>query len=641
MPVFPVIVQSRWRLIAGLTGSLFAGGVLLSVMSLSSCNGKVTSLPRSVDFRGGPAPAVAPLTAQEVTTIINRALVSIESVPGAASDPDPVTTEVHIAVTSRTGDILGAYSTTGTFPTEASDIAVSLARTTSFFSNSQAPLSSRTVETLSTFHFPPSFTDEILESQVPVSPLSGPFPVSVISPTRRAAGVAGTPQGPLWQINATNRGALIESPLTTPPTQFNTGLAVAGPPGEPDPDPDPANIFFRRSRNTDNTFPSPGITLLPGAVPLFKANGNGVPRLVGGIGVYVMNTGGPNSGLPNVAAGEYAAIQGASGSGDVLDEDFFFDAIPLNGAITIVGILLPYVEQTSIPAGFQPRTVNLGGYVTLPTAGRADPFGYLIGPRVGQDGVGGALLTQLDVEQIISQVVDSANISRAQVRLPLGSSAKVIATIVDTRGLILAHYRMEDTLCDAIDVVPAKARSTVYYCLPSSNPASAFANGDTWPGFPTSDPRGIALTTRTLGFVSQPFYPPGIGGTANPNQAFDPNNPSLFVNPGNTLPGPLYNLAIQNQLPAQFQRWGNSPADPGYQNGLTFFPGSVPLYKADINGVPQLVGALGVSGDGVEQNDLIAFEGGQGFEPPPELRIDNFEFDGVRLPYLKFPETPR
>ena len=59
------------------------------------------------------------------------------------------------------------------------------------------------------------------------------------------------------------------------------------------------------------------------------------------------------------------------------------------------------------------------------------------------------------------------------------------------------------------------------------------------------------------------------------------------------------------------------------------------LYK---NG--QLVGALGVSGDGVEQNDLIAFEGGAGFEPPPELRIDNFEFDGVKLPYLKFPETP-
>jgi uncharacterized protein GlcG (DUF336 family) len=212
-------------------------------------------------------------------------------------------------------------------------------------------------------------------------------------------------------------------------------------------------------------------------------------------------------------------------------------------------------------------------------------------------------------------VIASADRTRAQVRLPLGSAAKVIATVVDTRGLILAHFRMEDTLCDAVDVVPAKARSVVYYCQPSSAPTSAFANGDTWPGFPTGDARGIALTTRTLGFLSQPFYPPGIDGTS---------------------PGPLFALAEQNRQPAQVDRWGSAPPDPGYQNGLTFFPGSVPLYK---NG--QLVGALGVSGDGVEQNDLIAFDGGRGFEPPPELRIENFEFNGVRLPYLKFPQTPR
>ena len=53
-----------------------------------------------------------------------------------------------------------------------------------------------------------------------------------------------------------------------------------------------------------------------------------------------------------------------------------------------------------------------------------------------------------------------------------------------------------------------------------------------------------------------------------------------------------------------------------------------------------LVGALGVSGDGVEQNDFIAAGGGVGFEPPPELRIDNFSFNGVELPYLKFPPNP-
>jgi hypothetical protein len=81
--------------------------------------------------------------------------------------------------------------------------------------------------------------------------------------------------------------------------------------------------------------------------------------------------------------------------------------------------------------------------------------------------------------------------------------------------------------------------------------------------------------------------------------------------------------------------------NPGFinQNGITWFPGSVPLYK---NG--QLVGGLGVSGDGVEQNDLVAAAGAQGFEPPGELRVDNSSIrtgDGaaVRLPYLKYPRN--
>jgi uncharacterized protein GlcG (DUF336 family) len=366
-------------------------------------------------------------------------------------------------------------------------------------------------------------------------------------------------------------------------------------------------------------------------VPLYKPNSIGVLRHVGGVGVYIRNG---VAGDPLVDAAEFCAIEGASGR-ELGGQSFFFDAIPLEGAITIVGILLPYVRQTTRPQPFAlgppPGPVGVDpGWLVFPGQGQVDPFGYLIGPRAGVDGFGGEVLTQPEVEQIIDQVIASANRTRAQVRLPLGSGAKVIATVVDTRGLILAHFRMEDTLCDAVDVVPAKARSVVYYCRPggpfsapvtrtlTNGQALDFPNGDAWPGFPqdpTGQNRGIALTTRTLGFLSQPFYPPGIDGTA---------------------PGPLFDLARLNQEPEQFVRWGNEPPDPGYQNGLTFFPGTVPLYK---NG--QLVGALGVSGDGVEQNDLIAFDGGAGFEPPPELRIDNFTFAGVRLPYLKFPETPR
>ena len=71
------------------------------------------------------------------------------------------------------------------------------------------------------------------------------------------------------------------------------------------------------------------------------------------------------------------------------------------------------------------------------------------------------------------------------------------------------------------------------------------------------------------------------------------------------------------------------------QSGIVFFPGSVPLYK---NG--QLVGGIGVSGDGVEQDDLVSAAGATGFAPPLEIRADNIVIGDARLPFLKFPRNP-
>jgi hypothetical protein len=61
----------------------------------------------------------------------------------------------------------------------------------------------------------------------------------------------------------------------------------------------------------------------------------------------------------------------------------------------------------------------------------------------------------------------------------------------------------------------------------------------------------------------------------------------------------------------------------------------VPLYKSGV-----LVGAIGVSGDGVDQDDLIAAAGANGFSPPLAIRSDQFFVRGVRLPFLKFPRSP-
>lgn len=67
---------------------------------------------------------------------------------------------------------------------------------------------------------------------------------------------------------------------------------------------------------------------------------------------------------------------------------------------------------------------------------------------------------------------------------------------------------------------------------------------------------------------------------------------------------------------------GNSN-DPGTgddtveERGLIEFPGGLPLYK---NGL--LVGGIGVSGDGVDQDEDVAEAGAVGYEPPAVIRVD-------------------
>jgi uncharacterized protein GlcG (DUF336 family) len=78
---------------------------------------------------------------------------------------------------------------------------------------------------------------------------------------------------------------------------------------------------------------------------------------------------------------------------------------------------------------------------------------------------------------------------------------------------------------------------------------------------------------------------------------------------------------------------GNALAN---QNGIVFFPGSTPLYKSRI-----LVGGFGISGDGVDQDDVVTASGDTGFEPPQNLRADMVFYRGVRLPFQKFNRNPQ
>jgi hypothetical protein len=79
-------------------------------------------------------------------------------------------------------------------------------------------------------------------------------------------------------------------------------------------------------------------------------------------------------------------------------------------------------------------------------------------------------------------------------------------------------------------------------------------------------------------------------------------------------------------------------------NGLQIFPGGVPIYRGDT-----LVGGIGVSGDGVDQDDMIAFLGtsnasdrldGAIGNAPMAQRADALTPQGVRLKYVQCPQAP-
>jgi hypothetical protein len=126
-------------------------------------------------------------------------------------------------------------------------------------------------------------------------------------------------------------------------------------------------------------------------------------------------------------------------------------------------------------------------------------------------------------------------------------------------------------------------------------------------------PMATAVTNRTISFGAQPFFPPGIDGSAA---------------------GPFFNLFLQDLANPCTQ--GMQAGAPNFnKSGIVFFPGSAGLYR---NGA--LVGGLGISGDGVDQDDYVTNGGTKGFEAPTSIRADQISINGVRLPYFKFPRNP-
>lgn len=474
-----------------------------------------------------PRPDPVVLTSDDVSAVVQATAAAVNS------------DAMVIAVTDRQGDILAIYSkpsAPATSPAnfgiqaDTKEVAVALARTTSFFSNDQAPLSSRTVRFISGIHFPP--------------------------------GINYTSNAPLYGIENTNRGCPFNADYVKgqdfPPARSIDGLQ-------------PGLGILTGKANLNDSDPN---AVNPGGVPLFK---QGV--LVGGVGV---------AGVAAEVA-EFAAFTGSYGAN--------LGAHPAAPGVVIVGgIALPFVNQTTMPAGYGPGTAD-GKYVFGPlTSPKPAPEGDLVAPRAGP--LGG--LTQEEVQGIVDATVAQANLTRAVIRLPIGSRARFVIAVADLDGTLIALHRMPDATIFSIDVAVAKSRNVIFFSGPNRLPSDL-------PGVPM----GTAVTNRTIGFGGQPIYPPGIDGTA---------------------PGPFFPLYLFDTLHPCTQ--GSQASNPN-QNGIVFFPGSLPLYK---NGV--LVGGLGVSGDGVDQDDFATSAGGNNFPAPANIRADQIFDQDVRLPYIKFPQNP-
>jgi uncharacterized protein GlcG (DUF336 family) len=404
--------------------------------------------------------------------------------------------------------------------------------------------------------------------------------VRFISGIHFPPGVSFTANADLYGIENTNRGC--ENLELASLHKFVTGIGTSLDGLHPG-----LGIITGKA-NTDDSDP---VAVNPGGVPLFKAG-----HMVGGVGVVSL------AGRMDIA--EYAAFAAATGAG-FLDPS----ALPAPGVVLIAGIELPFVNQTSRPGGVSGAPVPAASTISA-RDGIPPPQKYLLGPLPG------SRLSRDEVNSIVMNAVNTANLTRAVIRLPQGSRTRMSIAVADLDGTLLAVYRMRDGTIFSLDVASTKARNVVWFSSPAGfNPydprpgASDLQDSQaSGPGIPA----GTAVTNRTLSFGSMPLFPPGIDQTA---------------------PGPFFKQLYLHDT-AHPCTQGSQASNP-HQSGIVFFPGSLPLYR---NG--QLVGGLGVSGDGVDQDDFVTAAGAKGYEADPAIRADQVVIRNVRMPYLKFPRNP-
>lgn len=408
-----------------------------------------------------------------------------------------------------------------------------------------------------------------------------------------------------------------------------------------------------------------GLAADPGGIPLYK---NGQP--VGGVGVE----GDGKYGLANrreerIDKPVEELIALAAGRG--------FEPSPqIVDTLFPGGLRLPYANQQVPPALPLTAFNNLNGSVVAPFAIRDTPPSKFkivnIGgnipvrmkiniPIIGSPSPGG--LTASEVERVLVQGVQQALITRAVIHQPVGSHIEVSVGVVDQNGVVLGAVSTTDAPISSFDISVQKARSAVFASSPMANSILRNAQGgDFLPNKPfvkyadAANAEGlkldgsVAITGRCLIFLARPFLPDGIDGTVNgpfsnpieDNSAFNTGLQLDFVLTG-LLGSAVAFVDPLSPTVGQVPAGSAQSCTPGVDtlglrasNGLQVRQASVPLYK---NG--KLVGGVGCSGDGDQQEDIVVGFASAGFESDPAIRSDRVILRGnIRLPFLKFPRHP-
>jgi uncharacterized protein GlcG (DUF336 family) len=421
-----------------------------------------------------------------------------------------------------------------------------------------------------------------------------------------------------------------------------------------------------------------GLAADPGGLPLYK---NGI--LVGGVGVEANGVYGIDRDITDIDQDdeELIAVAGATGfapPADIRGERITADGrtfrfvdsetlksnpaqppsfATLPGAVNAVAgyssaAIVPGTAFGTAASGIRPADGGLAasGASVLVDSANANRFPAQGNPL--------SAMSAEDVEALVVEALSIARRARAQIRRPLGSSAEVSVAVVDLYGNVLALARTPDAPVFGTDVAVQKARTAAYFSYPEFlgspvlPPTGYIADLRASLGADAGKLGGIAFTTRAIGNLHRPFLPDGIEGSpkgpfSTPIERWSPFNVGFQLDAilnqvlrgvaGDPASGCAFRLAPS--FP------NNAPASTNIFNGMQIFPGGVPIYSTLAR---RVTAAIGVSGDGVDQDDMIAYLAienaaktrGAIRNVPREQRADTLVASGVRLRYVQCPQSP-